>query len=168
MRAPKWFALQVRGGWEFKLRDLLDEIGFESFLPTRAETVRWTDRTKVNVRPLFTGYLFARFHRFDEAPGVTALPGVIQILGHNEIDSVSDDQIASLRKIVDSPLPVLPLAYVVAGSTVRVKCGKFAGCVGTITRIKGKLHLVVSLPMMGRSVAVELDARDVEAEKKAA
>jgi transcription antitermination factor NusG len=157
-----WYAVRVRSRFEWKVSAGIEGAGFGVFLPTFTETVRWSDRSKPVTRPLFTGYVFASFERFADNARILAIPGAVQILGNNEHDSISGDAIANLRKVADSP-GVLPVPYVaVSGSTCRVKCGPLAGCIGVIVRTKGRVRLIVSVELLGRSCAVELDVRDVE------
>lgn len=133
------------------------------FCPARQTTVVWSDRVKSVDAPLFPCYLFAHIRRRLDQHGVLAVRGVLQILG-TENDSISDDAIETLRRIVRSPAVVAPLAYVQAGATCRVKNGPFADCIGVVVRLKGAVRLVVSIPMLGQSVSVELDYADVKAE----
>jgi transcription antitermination factor NusG len=158
----KWYAVRVRGAWEAKVRDGLNTGGIETYLPARRETVRWSDREICIERPLFPGYLFARFERRDQR--ILGVTGTLQILGHEE-DSISDEVISSIRILAESPAPVSLCPYE-AGFRVRVKNGPFAGCVGIIRRRKGSTRLVVSIPMLNQAVAVELDRRDVKPESQ--
>lgn len=139
--------------------------GIEEFLPTFTEETRWTDRTRSTTRPLFTGYIFARF---DPTAATTVLQtrGVVQILS---IDSqpvaIADQVIADLRRFLDSPAPVASCPYV-AGAPVRVARGPFAGVTGVISRVKGATTLTVPVEILGRAVSVQIDAGDVEANEE--
>jgi transcription antitermination factor NusG len=163
--APRiaWFALRTRSRFEFVARDALDAKGYEAWLPTFDETVRWTDREKVINRALFPGYIFARFDRFDAARALQTR-GIVQILGtgNDEYSQIDDDVIADLRRVVDSRVTVAPCAYV-AGASVTIARGPFAGVAGVIARVKGATTLTIPVAILGRSVSVQIDASDVEA-----
>lgn len=161
-----WYALRTRSRTEFKVSESLQGAGFEVFLPTYSETARWSDRVKTTVRPLFAGYVFSRFERFSEASAILGTTGVIAILGHNEIDSISDDEVANLRLI--AALPASPCPHVAQGDAVTITSGPLTGVSGVVVRTKGAYRLVVSVEMLGRSASVEIAAADVKAEKKAA
>jgi transcription antitermination factor NusG len=163
----RWYAIRTRSRFEERVAAGLTRGGIESYLPVITREVRWSDRVKTHTLPLFAGYLFARFERFADAAQILSVVGVFQILGNNEFDSISDDVMETLHRIVESPAPVLPLPYVQPGSPVRVRCGYFTDCVGVVVRLKGSVRLVVSIPMLGQSVSVELDARDVRPEPAA-
>lgn len=161
--SPRWYALRTRSRAEFRVRDGLECSGFETCLPTWTEAVRWTDREKKTIRPLFTGYVFARFLRFSEASEVLGLAGVIQILGHDELSSIPATEIENIRRIIS--LPAVPCPYVASGTEVVIKSGPLQGVTGRVVKQKGALRLIVSVEMLGQSCAVTIDAADVEASK---
>jgi transcription antitermination factor NusG len=49
-----------------------------------------------------------------------------------------------------------------AGRRVRIKCGPLAELEGVLVRRKNGLRVVVSLDLIVRSAAVEVDAADIE------
>jgi transcription termination/antitermination protein NusG len=156
-----WFALRTRSRFEFAVRDQFRATGIEEFLPVVMQESRWTDRTVQVTRPLFPGYIFVRC-----APGdllaVLMVRGVVQILGMvaGEPESVSDSVIADLRRAVESP--TLSLCAYVAGETVTIARGPFAGVTGVVIRVKGAATLTIPVEILGRSVSVAIDVADVE------
>jgi transcription antitermination factor NusG len=164
-RSVNWFGLRVRSRHEVLVCDQLRASGFEPFCPLFVEKVKWSDRRKTKATPWFPGYVFARFSAGSRIR-ILNIRGVIEVLSIDQKPCpISDEIIANLRRLADSPASVLPHAYVVPGSPVRVKNGPFADCTGVVVRTKGKVRLVVSIPMLGQAVCVELDVRDIEAEK---
>jgi transcription antitermination factor NusG len=159
-----WYAIRTRSRCEWKVSELLRRAGVEEFLPAWTESVRWSDRAKKTLRPLFPGYVFARFSRFAGCSGILALPAVVQILGTDELASICDDEIANLRRV--AALPVSPCPYVAAGEIVTITSGPLIGVSGVVVRNKGALRLIVSVEMLGQACAVEIDAVDVETSTK--
>jgi transcription antitermination factor NusG len=157
---PLWYAVRVSSGKENAVSQALRVNGIPEFLPTFTERIQWSDRTKVTQRALFTGYVFACFDRIDGASAIFGASGVLQILGTDELSSISADEIANLRIVCVSPL-AKAVPYV-PGLSLRVKSGPFAGVEGIITRVKGATLLTIPVEILGRSVAVEIDAADVE------
>lgn len=158
----RWYALRLRSRFEFSVRDTLRAAGIEEFLPTMATESRWSDRTAIVTRALFPGYLFARFDDATAAADIVATRGVVEILSIGlRPEPISDDAIADLRRAVESRAIVGTCPYV-AGSTVRVKSGPFAGIEGIVTRVKDGALLTIPMPILGRSVNVAIDASDVE------
>ncbi len=157
-----WQALHVRSQHERKVRDALhDRLNLETYLPVYEERSRWTDRTKVIERCLFPGYVFAQVE-VDENPAlrrkVVQLAGVARILGR-----IPHGEIEGIRKLLASGLPISPHPYLApgdrleAGRRVRIERGALAGYEGTVIRMKGLYRIVVSIDMLRRSVAAELD-----------
>jgi transcription antitermination factor NusG len=160
-----WFALRLRSRFEFAVRDALAAQGIDQFLPTRAETARWTDRQVVTTKPLFSGYIFGRFDPVAAHDAVLRTRGVVQILGIGAPEAVPDAVIANLQRIAAQPSPVSLCPYV-AGETVTVARGPFAGVTGVISRVKGASSLSIPVAILGRAVSVAIDAADIDPAKK--
>jgi transcription elongation factor/antiterminator RfaH len=162
--ARGWYALRTRSRFEFAARDELNRRNIDAWLPTFTEESRWSDRVQLVTRPLFPGYLFARFN-LSIANQIRITRGVVEILSIDQKPVlISDDEVATLRRIVESPVPVKSCPYVV-GSRVSVARGPFAGVSGVISRIKGSTTLTIPVEILGRSVAVSIDTADVEKRK---
>jgi transcription antitermination factor NusG len=153
-----WFALQVRVRHEVAVSDHLHGKGYEWFLPLYKSRRRWSDRVKEVEAPLFPGYLFCRFDPQDRLP-ILKTPGVAQIVGYNHIPiPVDEHEIMAIRRLVASGVPNFPCAYLEVGSKVRIDTGALRGLEGILTDVKGKRRLVLSISLLQRSVAVEIDS----------
>jgi transcriptional antiterminator RfaH len=154
-----WFAVRCRFNHERVIQAGLHALGIESFLPLLAGRVQWSDRERLVSRPLFAGYLFARL---EAGAGVPSLCGLLHFLPNNmQPIAVSDDQVETIRVICDSRIPVLPAVRAV-GETVTIERGILAGASGVVVRLKNSLRLVVTLDLLGRSVAVEIDSQSLK------
>jgi transcription antitermination factor NusG len=155
---PLWFAVAVKSRHEKAVGEALGMSDIEHFVPVYRERRAWSDRTKFAEVPMFAGYVFTRF-RYEERLRVLNTRGVISILGGGKVFSpVSDEQIASLRTIVNSGTQPRPCAYLAPGQVIQVERGPLAGIRGSIVRLKGQTCIVVSIEILQRSVAVEVDA----------
>jgi transcription antitermination factor NusG len=153
-----WFALQIRMRHEVSVADHLAGKGYEWFLPLYKARRRWSDRVKEVSSPLFPGYLFCRFNPHDRLP-ILKTPGVTQIVGYNHVPVPVDEQeIDAIRRLVASGLPNFPCAFLQVGSQVRIETGALRGLEGILTELKGKRRLVLSITLLQRSVAVEIDS----------
>jgi len=158
IHTPDWFAAEVWTGREHLAAEHLLLRGFEVFLPCYRENRRWSDRVKTVNRPLFAGYLFVRNARHTGASVVTA-PAVKRIVasaGHPL--PVSADEIATLKRAVAAQVSLSPCEYFTAGTLVDIESGPLHGVQGLVVRSKGNDRLVVSVTMLQRSVAIEIDA----------
>jgi transcription antitermination factor NusG len=153
-----WFALQVRMRHETAVADHLQGKGYEWFLPLYKARRRWSDRVKEVDSPLFPGYLFCRFNPHDRLP-ILKTPGVTQIVGYNHVPVPVDEQeIEAIRRLVASGVPNFPCAYLEVGTKVRIEAGALRGLEGILMDLKGKRRLVLSITILQRSVAVEIDS----------
>jgi transcription antitermination factor NusG len=156
-----WFALQTRPRHERIVARQLQEKGYDVFLPTWRTRRRWSDRFKDVELPLFEGYTFCRMGMQVSARVITT-PGVIRIVGiANKPIAVDDAEIAALQRIVASCHTVTPWPFLSVGQRVRIESGGLAGLEGILESVRGARRIVVSIGLLRRSVAVELERDDV-------
>ena len=152
-----WFAIKVRSRSENAVGSLLRGKTYETFLPTYQECRHYSDRIKKLDSPLFPGYLFCRLDPELRLP-VLKTPGVDYILGGSKVpEPVPDQEIDALRKLVESGAPAHPWPYLRVGNKVTIGYGSFAGVEGLVVREKGMERLVLSVTLLQRSIAVEMD-----------
>ena len=152
-----WFALHVRSRREALVADHLEGQGFECFLPLYKSTRRWSDRVKEVEQPLFPGYLFCRLNLSNRGP-VLMTPGVQQIVGFGRTPApVEEREVESIRQVLSSGLPSLPWPYLHVGERVRVNHGSLVNLEGILVNFKGSNRVVLSVTLLQRSVALEID-----------
>lgn len=153
-----WYALQVRSRKENYVASQIIGQGYECLLPTYKSIRKWSDRVKELEQPLFPGYLFCRFNFQDRRPLITT-PGVLQIVGSGRTAvPVSDEEIRALQLVVSSGVSKQPWPYLQVGQRVRVNYGTLAGLEGILVNLKGNHRVVLSVTLLQRSVAMEVDS----------
>jgi transcription antitermination factor NusG len=153
-----WYALQVRARHEASVVDHLHGKGFEWFLPLYKVRKRWSDRIREVQAPLFPGYLFCRLNVQDRLP-ILKTPGVIQIVGYNRAPiAVDEHEIQAIQRMVASGIPNQPWPFLEAGDCVRIESGPLSGLEGILVEFRGNHRLVLSVTLLQRSVAVEIDS----------
>lgn len=160
----RWYAVYTRSRHEKFVHRVLDEKGIQSLLPLRNVLSQWKDRRKWVQKPLFPGYLFVRVQQV-QLFAVTMTRGVAYILGNGtEPVSVPDEQVETVRRLVQGPYLVVPWPLLQKGKRVRVTIGPLAGLETYIVARRGraKCRLVVTVELLGRSVSVEIDPSCVE------
>ncbi|PYT65604.1 MAG: NusG-like protein [Acidobacteria bacterium] len=156
-KADRWYALQLRSRWESSTAALLSCKGYQTFLPTYKNATRGSSRSKEVQSPLFPGYLFCRFNVCDRLP-VLITPGVISVVGTGRVPiPVEESEIESIQRMVSSGLRVEPCPYLEVGQLVRIEDGALSGIEGVLTSFKGSQRIVVSISLLRRSVALEID-----------
>jgi transcription antitermination factor NusG len=159
-----WFAVQTAYKYEFRvLRDLAAK-GFPAYLPVLREKRQWTDRTKVIEIPAFTGYLFLRHDSSVRSRSrVLETLGVTRMLPDNHRPCpIADEEIESLRRALDSNLPIAKCEPLPVGTKVRVMRGMLAGVEGQVARISNKARLVIQIASISQAISVEVDMNEVE------
>jgi transcription antitermination factor NusG len=153
----KWYALQIRSRWESTAAGLLRGKGLETLLPTYSTKRKWSDRFKVVESPLFPGYVFCRFDVHNRLP-VLVTPGVISVVGRGKTPvAVDDAEILSIQTAVGSGVQLEPWPYIELGERVRIKDDVLNGMEGILTSFKGSQRVVISVTLLRRSVALEID-----------
>jgi transcription antitermination factor NusG len=153
----QWYALQLRTRWESSTANLLSGKGFQTFLPTYKISKRSGGKPCVVEAPLFPGYVFCRFDVSNRLP-VLITPGVISVVGTGRIPiPIEDSEIDSIQKMVSSGLPAEPWPYLEVGQQVRIDDGALCGLQGILIGFKGVRRIVVSVSLLRRSVALEID-----------
>ena len=153
----RWFAVQVRPRGEKVIAQLLRFKGYEEFIPLYKSKRRGSDRIIDLELPLFPSYIFVRFSARAHGPIVTT-PGVVRIVGYGKVPvAVENQEIDFLQKIVQSELVADPWPFVHVGERVHIAKGPLTGAEGIVLRLKNNWRLVVSVSLLQRSVAVEID-----------
>lgn len=160
-----WNAIYVKSRHEFKVAERLGNAGVETFLPTIDRLSSWKDRRKLVTFPLFPGYLFIHIES-EPLKRITILKekGVVRFLGlsNNEPESMPEEQIMSLKRLVDSREKIDPYPYLKGGQRVRIRRGPLSGVEGTLVERLGQQMLVISVDLLQQGAALRIDATDVE------
>ncbi len=157
-RGSSWFALRVRSNFEKTVASELRERGYQELLPLYRARRRWSDRMKEIELPLFPGYVFTRLDDPARLWPVLSVRGVVHLVcaGRTPVP-VDEAEIEAVSAIVRSGVPAGPWPYLRSGDVVTITDGALAGLTGILVQIKNQYRLVVSVSMLMRSVAVELD-----------
>src|SRR5277367_345438 len=156
-----WYALQVRSRHERVVAEHLSGLDYEWFLPVCKDRKRWSDRIKQVELPLFPGYLFCRFDAQHRLP-ILKTPGVVQIVGYNRQPvPVDEAEIAAIQTLVSSGVPNQPCSFVEIGDRVEIGSGPLRGLQGILVESRGRHKFVLSVSLLQRSVAVEIDSMSV-------
>ena len=163
-----WFAVHVRTRHETAIASFLEAKGYQQFVPLYKFKKRWSDRVKELEAPLFPGYLFCRFDPQFRLP-ILKTPGVIQIIGYNRVPTPIDEtEMSAIQTVIESGMQTQPWPFLEVGERVRIGSGSLRGLDGIVVKMKDNHRLVVSVTLLRRSVAVEIDSSLVEPFSKVA
>lgn len=153
-----WFALSVKSRYEKTVANFLENRGYESFLPLYKARRQWSDRIKETEVPLFPGYLFCRFDIHNRLP-ILMIPGVQHVVGGAQLPTPIDDiEMIALQTVIQTGMSRQPWPFLQIGDRVKIECGSLAGVEGILLQIKGRHRLVLSVSLLQRSVAVDIDS----------
>jgi transcription antitermination factor NusG len=158
----RWYALHVCSRHEKRVAEYLESQTIEFFLPTYKTVHRWKNGCRMELDlALFPGYLFVRIP-LREQLRVLHHSGVASIVGFSgKPHALEDSEIESLRSGLQR-CPAEPYPFLTAGDQVRVRSGPFEGMVGLLLRKKKDFRVVLSLSVIAKSIAVELDLTNLE------
>jgi len=157
-----WYALYTRHQHEKRVAEVLAGKGFEVFLPVYQSAHRWKDRNKILSLPLFPSYVFIR-GSLEYSLSIVTTPGFCSfVTAGGRAAPIPDDEIDAVRRTIESSVRMEPHPFLKCGDRVRVKSGPLEGLEGILVRKKNVLRLVISIELLMKSAAVEVDAWRVE------
>jgi transcription termination/antitermination protein NusG len=159
-----WYAVRTRPRFEKKVVGELSCKEIETFLPLSSSKRQWSDRqTLVNV-PVFSGYVFVRIPAsLAYRVAVLRTRGVLNFVGPRGLGSpIADEEIESIRSIVDRNFIFEPYPYLHTGDKVCIRGGPLDGVTGVLESINGDKSLVISVNLIQRSIAMRVEGFHVE------
>lgn len=162
-RVPHWYALYTNPRHEKVVARQLKERCVENFLPLYRTWHRWKDRRKQVELALFPGYVFVRIEEQNKLQ-VLNTPGAVNLVSFNgKLAALPEPEIVALRNALDNEVCAEPCPFLRVGRRVRVARGPMIGAEGILSRKKDKYRVVISVEVLMRSVALEVDGADLEA-----
>jgi transcription antitermination factor NusG len=157
-----WYAIHTNCQHEKLVARILTQKGFDVLLPLYDVAHRWKDRTKRLSLPLFPCYVFIQ-GGLDRRLQILGTPGVHGFVGWSgRAAPIPEEEIAAVVRTIESSLKVEPHPFLRCGDWVRVRSGPLEGIEGILVRKKNLFRLVLSVEMLQKSVAVEVDVTAVE------
>jgi len=156
--AGSWFAVRVKPNHEKSSVSALQARGLEGFVPLYKSMRLWSDRSKILELPFFPCYVFSRFDWHARLQVVTT-PGIRYVVGNGKSPiAIPDAEIAAIQAVAKSGLPVQPCPFLTVGQGVRISAGPLLGMEGLFKSVKNDHRLVISVNLLQRSVAVEVNS----------
>ncbi len=153
----QWFAVKTRPKHERAVGDLLAKKELDALVPVYTAVRHWSDRRRTVEAPLFPTYVLSNF-AYARRAVVLRTPGVRSIVGFGcSPVPVSQEEIAALRKMMASRLPLAPWPFLKSGDAIEVVHGPLRGVRGILTQADDRCRVVISITLLQRSVAAEVD-----------
>jgi len=157
----QWYALVVKPNHEKAVFEHLSVSAYEAVLPLYRSRRRWSDRVKEVTLPLFPGYVFCRFS-YRSRVRVLRIPSVRSVVAAgSEPAPIPDWEIEAIQAVIRSGLPVKPWPFLKVGQRVVVTAGPLRGVEGILVEFRKTWQVIVSVELLQRSVATEVDLDSV-------
>ncbi len=153
-----WLVVKTKTKCEKFVRDKLQALGMDAFVPITKRTARYNRKVKVYELPLITCYAFVRLDK-ERRNQVLALPYVQGMLRLNGKDChVSDREIEWLQKVSGTDLDIkAEILSMQQGDHVMLAYGQLAGMEGIIIAQRSKHEVVVALESLGMQMVIQVD-----------
>src|SRR6266404_5769113 len=162
MSQARWYAAYTCANHEKRVAAELGTRDVEHFLPLYNSVRWWKDRRVTLDLPLFPGYVFARLALRDRMR-VVQIPSVVRLVGFGGVAAaLPETEMEIVRAGLSRGLRAEPHPFLTVGRRARITGGPFAGLEGILKQKRSGLRVVVSLELIQRSVAVDVDAADVQ------
>lgn len=160
-RESQWYAGYTAARHEKRVAEHLSQRGVEHFLPLYETIHRWNNgRHRVQL-PLFPGYIFVRI-ALQERLRVLEAPGFVRLVGFNSLPApLPEADINSMKEALTKGVLAEPYPYLTVGARVEIRNGPLQGMIGILLRRQNKCRVVISVDLIMRSMAVEVEASDV-------
>ena len=157
-----WYAVWTRSHCERLVAGQLAAKGIPPFLPEmQVRSLRRGAATIVRA-PMFPGYLFIH-QALDKNCYVEMLKirGFVRVLedGWNRLTPIPDADMTAIQRIVEADVPAFAHPHLSQGERVSIVDGPLTGIQGVFVRDGNASQgcLVISINLLGRSVAVAID-----------
>ena len=156
-----WYAGYTASRHEKRVAEHFVQRGVEHFLPLYETIHRWNNgRHRVQL-PLFPGYIFVHIALRDRRR-VIEVPGFVRLVGFNSLPCpLPEADINRMKEALNKGVVAEPYPYLAVGTRVEVRNGPLQGMTGILVRRQNKCRVVISVDLIMRSMAVEVEAADV-------
>jgi transcription termination/antitermination protein NusG len=163
-----WYAIYTRSRQEQAVSRFLERFEkVHPYVPLKEVWSKRVDRRRRIRLPAFPGYIFLRCVLTAELrAAIKKAPGVVSIVTTGGLPCrIPDEQIESVRILLDASKDVDVHAEFEIGQLVRIRSGPLKGARGTLIRTNpGRHRLMVRIEYVGLALSAEVHEADVERE----
>jgi transcriptional antiterminator RfaH len=158
-----WMVVRTKVKCEKFVRDQLEKMGMEAFVPVHKRTARYVRKVKTYENPLISCYTFVRSDK-ERRNQILALPYVQGFLRTDKKDCVvSEKEMLWLQKVSGTSLDIkTEVLTMPVGERVVLAYGQLAGMEGTIVSQYSKHEVKVALESLGLQMVIQVEASMLE------
>ena len=155
--ARQWYIWYTKPRAEKKVKERLENGGFQVFLPVYKELRQWSDRKKWIEKPLFNGYIFVNVDMtgFDRISHTEGILNYVRFNGRPAF--LRPEEVEEIKLLLVDPLglEVDDLLFE-PGERIEIMAGPLVGMQGEIVNHRGNKKLAVRLEALGKAILVQL------------
>jgi len=158
-----WICCRTRYGDEFKKRDRLESLGFETYLPIRKTDIRTRRKCRTEISPLYPPYLFVRVTEGVEGTDIHPIKREAQIVIINGLPARVSEALISLIRHRESEAKQLKSEYDI-GDQIILNSGILKDYKGEIIKLSRTDRAIIREITTGKEFEVRLsDVRPITA-----
>ena len=163
MKEISWFVAYTYPRTEKLVHKLVQDSGFNSYLPLLEEKRKWSDRIKKVKVPLFPSYVFIQTLE-EYIPQLLAISYISKFVSFDRrYAKVKDKEIGQIKQLLDKGKIISsPSNQFRKGQRVRVKEGPFLGMEGILLNEGGKSRFVLRIDALKQNLSVNIPAHYLE------
>jgi transcription antitermination factor NusG len=158
-KESRWYVFYVRSRAEKSAVGILQDLGFEAYVPLMTVHRVWSDRIKKVVVPMFSGYVFVRCNKFEITKVLQQNHIVAALKTGIDYSVIRDSEIEMLRKIEAGNYSVLVEPGTISinlGDDVEIIAGTMKGYIGKCVEESASKYFVVVLDGINQSIKVKI------------
>jgi transcriptional antiterminator RfaH len=156
----EWYCLYTRPRHEKAVARVCRHENVRFFLPLVRRVRQYKSGRKERWLPLFTGYLFCCAdpgQRYD----LSREKNLLSLLEVPDQEGLITE-LREIAKALEVSRELETISYLKEGQKVEIKSGSFRGIIGVVEEVGREFKVYLNVHMVGRSVPLEIDARNVE------
>jgi transcription antitermination factor NusG len=150
-----WWVIHTRPRCEKKMDQWFAARGLTHYLPLRNKSRAYPGKRVVFQHPLFPGYAFGAFSLRDRNAVYSSghAAAVLEVADQARFTA----ELSAIRIALAAGFDLEECTGLAPGRRARISTGKLRGLEGTILRRAGRTKLVLTVELLQRSVAVEIE-----------
>lgn len=161
-----WYVIYTRARAEKKVKNEMDYLGVEAYVPLQKIVKQWKDRRKTVEEPLIRSYVFVKVSPVKRDVVFQSMHAVRYVMFEGRPAVIPENQILALKRLVDAEVPMeATMQGFRPGEKVKVIFGPMVGITGEFVSIGSEKKFLLRIDNIGYSLVASIPAAWVEKEE---
>ena len=149
----KWYTLYTKPRFEKRVKEELEAVGIDCYLPLHRTPRVWSDRVKLVDMPLFNSYIFVK-SKDCEILSLINTKGVVRVVFYDGKPAIIRDQeISAIKKFIEAASGKV----LCAGDEVEILAGSMKNKSGKIMKVKKK-YIILRIEQLSATVCINTES----------